>query len=368
MTFPCLTNLFRRTQFNVGDILVKDIDRATNEFIDLLGRVSKTSSIDEAEITEVEPCIGTLITPALTRAIGIGGELVPASLYDNLVGLWIGSLPLNSSGQARIAVERRIRSIAAQLCLASYHYPFHESRLDDHSMSKEPLELREVVLPLRRKASNTALPRKEKGKAQDVHRYPPTSPRASGDRGSLESGSLRNGAVASSPTRALPTPEPTPSLHSQSSFSSTTLNESAASGRLGLVVTILPQPQVTDSTSNILSRWAIGDDPWSYEWDSRQQARDMKERKTVHGPTARSQVDVRPQKRRKHEPEDSYSQQAPIIIVGSQPQIGQDLDTQGSSMMTQPLVTMSQVEPGIHGSRKKNTAKGNTNKRVAGFK
>lgn len=307
-------------------------------------------------MAEVEPNVGTFMSPALSSALGIGSELVPAAIYDNFVRTWLTFLPPDSSSRARIAMENYARSIVGQLCLSSYQYPFSRLRSDDISALTGSQGSREVELPLRRKPSATGLSQTGKEKVREIPSLPTTSTRF-------------QAALDSSQTRALPTPELTPSLGSRNSFSSIDQVQNAASRRLGLLAQIPLQTQSPNFTSNILGHWAIGANPWKYDWDRTQRAleSESKELQANTSGKSRSHEGLRSQKRDKRREKDNSSQVL-VTVVGSQLQMGQRFETQGSSVASQPMVTMSQVEPGVHGGRKKITAKKNAQKRVAGFR
>ena len=349
-------------EFVALDPIVKDIDIASDAFVDVLRIVSKIISQDVQGFVESEPCIGTSITPALSRAVGTGNQLVPSGVYDILVRSWVSSLPAYLPSRARIAVERTARTIAGQLCLAGYQYPFNGEAFDDDSVRAELVdEKKELVLPIRRKSSATVMPQKGKEKVRGTASSPMVPSKVMGDSGFA--------GTAYSPRRGLPTPEPTPSLRSRSSFSSTNQTESTASGRLRLLTQILPQAYSADSTSNILKHWVEGVDPWEYDWERTQQAIEAETQAVNLEEASQSQKRDRAEKCRKRRLEDTIgisSKPVPTRFKGSQPQMGVELETQGSSMSTQPMV-MSQVEPGLHGSRRKYLTKRNAPKRMAGF-
>ena len=327
--------------------------------IDLLESLNKDVSGNEQGAAEVEPCIGTWISPALSSAVGIGSDLVPAVAYDNLVRRWVGSLPPDSSSRVRIALEIIARSVAGQLCLASYQHPFNGLGLDDRSNSTELSDLREATLSLRPKDPSTESTHKGKGKARDIDLSQLTLSKNGDVNGSMGSGS--------SPRGAFPTPEPTPSLRSRSSMSSITQAESAGSRRLGSMTTMVPQPQPNDATSSILKHWVTGDDPWKYDWHRPQEAIAAQKRRPSGRAKTQTQEDDRLEERHKRRREGLSSQLPPVVAVGSQPQTVQGLETQESSVATPPIV-MSQMERGVHGGRKQIPAKRNVHKKVAGFR
>ena len=338
---------------------MEDIDIASNALIGLLESLNKTVSIDEQGAAEVEPRIGTWIPPALSSALGIGSGLVPAMVYDNLVRRWVGSLPPNSSSRVRMALEIIAKSVAGQLCLASYQHPFNGLGFDDRFNSTELSVKREVTLLLRPKDPSTESTHKGKGKAREIDLSQLTLSKTGDVNGSM--------VPSSSPRRAFPTPEPTPSLRSRSSMSSITQTESAGSRRLGSMTTMAPQPQPNNLTSSILKQWVTGDDPWKYDWHRPHEAIPAQERRPSGRAKTQSQENDMLEERHKRRREGIPSQLPPVIAVGSQPQTVQGSGTQESSVATPPIV-MSQMERGAHGGRKQIPAKRNVQRKVAGFR
>lgn len=336
------------------DFSVKDIDIASDAVVDILRGLSDIVASDDPDVSENYPWIGTLITPDLSSAVGIGEDLMLLRIHDRLVRCWASSVSPASSSRARVAIERRARSITAQLCLASYQYPFDITRFGIDFISVESVDRREFVLPLRRKSSATALALKENERAREI----PPSPARNLNMGGL-GGPV---GIGCSPRRTLPTPEPTPSLGSRSPFLSTNQTESAASRRLGRLIKILPQSYSTDPPSGFLEHWTEGANPWDYDWHRAQQ--DI-EAGSQREETSYDQREDRPRKRRKYSRGTLPSQIVPTGVTDSQPAMELDIEMQASSMSTQPMV-MSQGQLGLHGSRNL-VAKRKNQKRRAGF-
>lgn len=294
------------------------------------------------------------MTPGMSSAAGIGGNLVLLRIHDHLVRCWASSLSPTSSSRARVAFERRARSITAQLCLASYQYPFDTARFGNGFISVESVDHRDLVLPLRGKGSDTARYQEEN---QRVRGIPPSLVM------NLDMGGLGGPVgIGFPPRRALPTPEPTPSLGSRSSFLSANQTESAASQRLGRLTRILPRSYSTDPPSRIVELWNEGANPWDYVWNRAEQ--DI-EAGSQTEETSHDRREDRPSKRHKHSRRIAASQIAPTGVTGSQSATELEKGMQASSMLTQPMV-MSQGEPGLYGSRNV-LAKRKNQKRRAGF-
>lgn len=337
-----------------SDSIVKDIDIASDAFVDMLRGNFDIVASDDQDVSESYPWIGASITSGLSSAVGIGEDLMLARVHDRLVRCWASLVSPASSSRARVAIERRARSITAQLCLASYQYPFNTLRFGNEPISAGSVARTEFVLPLRRKSSAPALSKKENKRAQGT----PSSPVKTLNMGGLSS----LVGIHSSPRRALPTPEPTPSLGSRSPVS-TNQAESAANRRLGRLTKILPRSYATSSTLKLLEHWTEGANPWAYDWDTAQQE-DIEDGKWTNG-TSQNQRENRPRKRHKHSRGTVTSQIVQTRVTGSQPAVELDLGIQASSMPTQAMV-MSQGEPGLYGSRNI-VAKRRNQKRMAGF-
>ncbi len=349
---PCLTII--RFELVAFDFSVKDIDIASDAIIDMLRGLSDTVASDDPDVSESYPWIGTSITPGLSSAVGIGEDLMLLRVHDRLVRCWASSVSPASSSRARVAIERRARSITAQLCLASYQYPFDTARFGVKSVSVQSVDTTDFVLPLRRKSSATALSQKKTERVRGTTPSPVRNLNMGGLGGLV--------AIGSSPRRALPTPEPTPSLGSPSAFSSTNQAESAASRRLGRLTKIMPQSYSTDTPSRLLEHWTEGANPWDYDWD---RVRQDIEAGSQTEETSHDQREDRPRKRRKHSRGTVSSQNVPTGVTGSQPAMELDKEMRASSNSTQPMV-MSQGEPGLYGSRNI-VAKRKNRKRMAGF-
>lgn len=330
------------------DPVVNDIEVASETFTDFLRLKSSVLTSDGQDVVDIYPCIGVLGMPALCRLVRIGDDLTPASVYDQLIHLWVSSLPPDTSSTARHFLESRARSITAQLCLASYQYLFDDAHFGGGPNLAEPAGHSAFALPLRRKSSATGLLQEGEDKAAVM----------------LAEGKMSNDSdhviLDQMPRPTLPTPEPTPSVHSPSLSFSITETESAASQRLRSVTQMLPQSSPADSTSKILDHWTLGMNPWGYLWVKTQQ---NIEARNETGKTSQGKLEASPRKRPKRDQVGVAPRPVADRITGSQPQSALNSESQRGSLSSQPLV-MSQVEPGLYGSRIKTPAR---QKRRAGF-
>ncbi len=342
---------------------VLDLDKASGDFIDFLDDIKRlTSEYENGNDTDEERpfLVSDILTPTLQAGLGIRDTAELSSIYENLIQTWIVPLPRRMPGRVRIALEKLLRDMAGQICLAS-----HAIRIDSRTRgieekgSTESLEAGvPFVLPVRRRISAISLG-KGKERSDLVSSPPPASSQVSEDVGFRPLSAFA----------ALPTPEPTPSLRSRSSLSSLAGSEDPASQRLRAYVSLTPQPALPMKTSNLLGHWQVGVDPAKYDWEAAQQATVTEDESEDESQRRQRQ---RAEKRRKRQRENTVgpsSQPTPKRLGDSQPQQGRDTQgMQGSSQQTERVVTMSQVEPGKFGGRHAKSKKLKVKARPAGFK
>ncbi|KAK4693750.1 RNA polymerase I-specific transcription initiation factor RRN6, partial [Lecanoromycetidae sp. Uapishka_2] len=191
----------------------------------------------------------------------------------------------------------------------------------------------QFALPVRRKVSASNLGKSRESTARS------SSPLASSQI------SEDVGFMPSFQPAALPTPELTPSPHSQNSASSLQASEDPASLRLKAYCSLATQPSLPIKMSNILKEWEIGGDPDSYNWEVSQRALHTDESEDESQAKERQQSEKR-RKRQRQDTVASSSQPPPKRSEGSQQQAQ---EAQGSSQPTQSLTTASQPEPGRFG-------------------
>lgn len=126
-------------------------------------------------------------------------------------------------------------------------------------LSAEPSELgsddvTQLTLPVRSRTFRSNLSTKGKGKARSTSR--------------TRHQSAISTIYSDLPRGSLPTPAPTPSLHSQASLSSTTRLVDPACARLKALAQLTPQPPLPDSATRLLEHWTLGTDPANYDWES----------------------------------------------------------------------------------------------------
>lgn len=304
--------------------------------------------------------VSTILTPTLQAGLGIQDAAELSLIYKSLVQTWIVPLSRRIPSRVRIVLEKLLRDMAGQMCLASY-----AMRVDTGPRGKEEKGQSEsfeagarFVLPVRRRTLASSLG-KEKERSDAGSSPPPASSQMSEDAGFLPPFA----------PGALPTPEPTPSLRSRTSVSSLTGSEDPASQRLRAYTSLTPQPALPANMSSLLGHWQVGVDPAKYDWEAAQQATisdDESEDEAQRGQSRRAE------KRRKRQRENTIgpsSQPTPKRLGDSQAQQGQDPpDVQGSSQQSERVVSMSQVEPGRFGGRLAKNKKSKVKARPAGFK
>lgn len=304
--------------------------------------------------------VSTVLTPTLQADLGIRDIAELSSIYESLIQTWIVPLSRRVPGRARIALEKLLRDMAGQICLASQAMRIDPgTRGDEEEDQPESLEAgTQFVLPVRRRTSATSLG-KGKERSDTVSSPPPASSEMSEDAGFMPSSAFVT----------LPTPEPTPSLRSRSSVSSLTGSEDPASQRLRAYAGLKPQPALPAKLSNLLGQWQVGIDPAKYDWEAAQQATVTEaESEDESQRRQRQQAEKRRKKHRENTVGPS-SQPTPKRLGGTQSQQGQKTrDMQGSSQQTDRVVTMSQIEPGKFGGRHAKSKKLKVKARPAGFK
>lgn len=344
-------------------VSVSDLDKASVDFVDFLDDIKRLTSENEDSKDNDEgrqSMVATILTPTLQAGLGFHDTSVLTSVYEDLIQTWIVPMSRQIPGRVRIALEKTLRDMAGQLCLASYAMRIRMGSRGNEE--KDQSEIGEAgaqfVLPVRRRTSGTSLG-KGKERLDPVRSSPPVSSQMSEDAGVMPSSSLA----------ALPTPEPTPSLQSRSSISSLASSEDPASQRLRAYASLTPQPALPAKLSNLLGAWQVGVDPANYDWEAAHQATVTEdESEDEMQKMQRERAKKRHKKQRESAVEPS-SQPMSKRLGASQPQKAQDTqDVQASSQQTERAVTMSQVEPGKFGGRHAKIKKSKDRTRPAGFK
>ena len=243
-------------------------------------------------------------------------------IYDSLVKQWITTLAADVPGRVRVAMEKRLRRIATEIYLSSYGIKGSQpGTLAAESGELGSDEDNQLVLPVRDKTlrSNLITEGKEKNRSQPRprHRTITLSP------------------YPDLPRISLPTPAPTPSLHSQASFSSNTPSEDPACARLQALAHLAPQPPLPDSSTRILAHWSLGTDPALYDWETTKRrlqprtASEAREDERIAEQRRRYEKSLKRQQLREAGMGSSSQMVAPPVVSASQPD--PTTVTQGSS-------------------------------------
>ncbi|KAL2041108.1 hypothetical protein N7G274_006052 [Stereocaulon virgatum] len=319
-------------------VSVVDVDKSSTDFIQLLEDISQVKDEEsEGQTGESKQAIvSSCFTPWMRNALKLGDRVQISTVYDTLIDEWIASMSRGIPGWARIVLEKLLRNLAANISLAGYG--MRVVKEIDLSEEAPPGDATiEFVLPIRRMVSATSV---KKGKEPAA---------MSSSQLATSQIPLDYGFQPSSPFRALPTPEPTPSLRSKSSASSLAPAEDPASARLKAYVSLAPQPALPIKMSNLLNHWEVGVDPTNYNWEAAQQAFNDEDESEDEAQAKQRQRAERRRKRHRQDTFGASSQPPSKRLGGSQPQLTQE--TQFNSQQTESMVIASQIEPGPSGGR-----------------
>ncbi|KFY42680.1 hypothetical protein V495_04389 [Pseudogymnoascus sp. VKM F-4514 (FW-929)] len=191
----------------------------------------------------------TLHSSGLLRMLGIepesSGDSLPnlSNVYDRLVNLWITSLPQNTPGMARIAKEKVVRNVAADLCLSSILVSIRDKSVPLPATA--PLENLEDLPSL-------TLP---------IHGgRPPPSPRTP-SHSRFSSQPLNDYGFEPSSSYATPAP-------SESALSGEPAEDPAVARLRGYTLSIKSLKPLGSTCASILAQWpeTPGTDPATYVW------------------------------------------------------------------------------------------------------
>lgn len=356
------------------NITIHDIDAASRmlrSFIVTINDFSSSHEDDNGAVIDDRVHVSVLFTGQLYNDLQphseIDKENVPSQAYDNLMAAWIKPLPRRTPSRVRIAAERNVRKIAAQICLASLGIQVSSNFIpneknDQHTVSEHVDVLN---LPLRRKSSF----QKRSVQSNDTLLEQSSTPIMS----SQFSKKIGLKLDSELPTQTLPTPEMTPSLRSGSSVASLQESEDPASQRLRALVSLTPQPTLPIPVSNILCQWSEGADPANFDWEATQQAIDAKNQPKGDEKMPKAKKRRRDEKRLRQERKNAgpspfqvtatsieASQQPPVLDTRSYPSSAPRL--QSSSQFTGTAIGTSQIESGRYTGRNLQSKKGKKKK------
>ncbi|KAG8528071.1 uncharacterized protein KY384_006987 [Bacidia gigantensis] len=336
------------------DMSVRDIDDVEEKLYELLKDTNcmLDDSVDSME--SAQDNVGINI-PQIPLSVGLvqppPRESGLRSIYNDLLHSFLSPLPSTVPVQVRVSLERLIRSIALQLCLASYParprlatYPSDGHRQGLHDQPQQRLTFE---LPVRGKtfASTTVA-------SQDrIRAAKPASPSKSAPDSSAE---------PSSPMYDSASAKTSMSASTEPSYSSVAKTEDPTSKYLRSLTSLAPQPVLPLELSSILEHWTLGADPDNYDWvaTTQAQARDT-EAEEVEASSSQRRKAKRRKRARESQLDWSSSQPVPEVSVSTSRPVSASQPTQmmGSSQPTGmqesgiPAFTMSQPTRGPDGSR-----------------
>ena len=342
-----------------------DLEKASGDFVDFLDDIKRLASEHESGDDNGgrrQLMVSPILTPKLQAGLGFRDSAELHSIYEHLIQTWIVPMSRQIPGRVRIAMEKILRDIAGQICLASYAICIDVGSKgeeeEDHSENWEAGA--PFTLPVRRRTSATSLGKgKGKERSDSVPSPPGVSSHMSEDASFMPPSALP----------ALPTPEPTPSLRSGSSVTSLASSEDPASQRLRAYANLTPQPALPTKMAKLLGYWQVGVDPAKYDGEAACQATVAEDES---GDESQRRERERAAKRHKKQGESTIGplpQPTSKRLGNSQPQQGLvSHDLQSSSQQTERAVTMSQVERGKFGGRPAHNKKLKVKARPPGFK
>ncbi|OBT84726.1 hypothetical protein VE02_06308 [Pseudogymnoascus sp. 03VT05] len=172
------------------------------------------------------------------------GDSLPnlSNVYDRLVNLWVTSLPQNTPGMARIAKEKVVRNVAADLCLSSILVSIRDKSVPLPSTAP-PQDLEE--------GPSLTLP---------IHGGRPPSPRTP-SRSRFSSQPLQDHGFEPSSSYATPAP-------SESALSGEPAEDPAVARLRGFALSIKSLKPLGPTCASILAQWpeTPGSDPSTYVW------------------------------------------------------------------------------------------------------
>ncbi|MCJ1399029.1 hypothetical protein MMC11_002231 [Xylographa trunciseda] len=324
----------------LGDVSIKNIDNASGLLQGFLNGIHDRTIIPSADLVgEMEPdhhlSVRSLLPITMANAFydhkDYDDETSLMPIYETVLNTWIKPLRSYVPGRTRVDLEKRLRKISIQLYLScqGLQYGLHVYE-HENPTTLTNVEDTEFALPLRRKPSATTFLRKDEEIAQESSQTQP-----------IESA---NQEYPLNVPAMLPTPEPTPSLHSQhsqNSASSITSTNSAPYRRLQALASIEPQPALSGSLTQLLSHWRIGDDPLQYSWTDTQKSLIQSDAEDGISLKRQQRLEKR-LKRQRQESHGSSSQQSSAWLFSSQPQTSQVL--QSSSQVVEPPLPNRHLE------------------------
>jgi RNA polymerase I-specific transcription initiation factor RRN6 len=259
-----------------------------------------------------------------------------SDVYDKMIECWISCLPLQTPGQTRLAKERIVRDIAAELCLSSLSVTIHnKSGFPPESI--KPLERFDLTLPVRPRSNFSS---QESGASQVLD--------TKDTLGAFYTTTVRVPTLTSTP----------PHTREETAPSRAPVEDSSILRLRSYALSINPQPPLSATASSILEHWPTtpGLDPANYSWEMTCKAtaeiwdedgdeEDAISRRKEERHRHRTEKFL---KRQRVNPGSTASQPVPTISFGSQPNLAVNIT---SSQPTENALPMTQPDRGVFGSR-----------------
>ena len=196
-------------------------------------------------------------------------NLRPSSVYEKMVQSFLSPLHASVPGRVRVSLEKYLRSLALQVCLAS-HLAVSVRMPADHrgaspGLGTESNEEIRLQLPMRKRDPASPL---VDGKSSDT---PSASSEASTSSLSRQRHSETRTASVSNKESGLSASSRTP-VSSQLSAPAMRQPDDSPIEHMGRLTKLPAQPELPRELTSILDHWALGANPDDYDWATTTQA------------------------------------------------------------------------------------------------
>lgn len=278
-------------ELSKAEPVVTDIDTAADALSVLLESIPQSpSNAGKAVETATERREIVLAGPsqALSVALGLDPDFHLSQVYESLIVSQIGPIPSETPSRVRIAMEKQLRALAAQLCLAAFTVHINIEAIDPKVPTEPELPTQDSTfsIPVRRKGPAVSLTggRKEVVKPSSLQ----TKPSAPFPESSASQNMPTSNFQAT----------PLQSTTAEYSASQQTFSEDPSSINLRTLVSLAPQPLLPAKLSNILTHWNVGEDPQTYDWNAAQRATALPNSEAIAAEQARLEKAAKKAKKR----------------------------------------------------------------------
>ncbi|MDI1487350.1 MAG: hypothetical protein OHK93_006619 [Ramalina farinacea] len=253
-----------------NNVFISDYNDAENRLGDLLSQNPVERNDQMSDDGERRPKFVPLpITATMRLGLGLPQEQSFRALYEALIKTHITPMTENMPGRARKTVERGIRSIAAELLLATFTIENPSGSNDGtfENQSAEAQELPSFNLPVRRKGgiSQPPGPQNIRTTSTEQSRIASSSSPFLGDQ--------TTSLIQPTPTLAVATPSPAETPDATAPTPAPPSQENTTPHcSLSSLVNFSTQPPLPSKLTETLQHWTIGADPALYDWAATQTA------------------------------------------------------------------------------------------------